>query len=474
MDSSRHDSRQRCFLFLLSSLLVLGAPRDVHAAPASPKPGSMNSSTRATQTVPPPKVLTTQWDAAHSKALPLAPLVRHGDVEKHLKALRERAPDLFQLEVVGHSVEGRALYHVSLGTGARHVLLWSQMHGDEPTATTALLDFLEHVRTHRQEPWVARMLGELTLHAVPLLNPDGAERFQRRNAQGIDINRDALALQTPEARALKGLRDRLQPFIGFNLHNQSWRHSVGRTGRPASISLLAAAFDEKRSDNPGRLLAKKVCAVIRDAVEALAPGQVGRYDDSFEVRAFGDNMTRWGTPSVLIETGAWPSRTPDEPLVRLNFVALATALDALATGAAEKADVARYDSIPENIGTGLVHTLLKDVGLFGADGKPFTADVGIAVSREVRRQGHQLVLDHVGKVEELGDLRVLGALETVEGAGLFAVPLAGRTAKEGDTLRLEKPAKDAVEMGQSGELLLLKPLEPASTYRVERVIRFDW
>ncbi|MCY1079998.1 M14 family metallopeptidase [Archangium lansingense] len=423
--------------------------------------------------VPGPQALTTLWEQVHSKELPLPPLVRHSHVEKHLKRLHEKAPDLFQLEVVGHSVEGRALYHVSLGTGARHVLLWSQMHGDEPTATTALIDFLEYIRTHREEPWVSRILSELTLHAVPLLNPDGAERYQRRNAQGIDINRDALALQTPEARTLKALRDRLQPFIGFNLHNQSWRYAVGSTGRPASISLLAAAFDEPRSDNPGRVLAKKVCAVIRDALEPLAPGQVGRYDDSFEVRAFGDNMTRWGTPSVLIETGPWPSRTPDAPLVQLNFVALATALDALASGKAAQADVARYESIPENDSTGLVYLMLKGVGLFGADGKPFTADVGISVTRAVRDTGKGLAIVHVGKVNELGDLRVLGALETVDGGGLFAVPLSGPAAKEGDTLHLAQPKQHAIQMDQPAELMLLKPLEKASTYRIERIIRFE-
>ncbi|WP_324954795.1 M14 metallopeptidase family protein [Archangium sp.] len=432
--------------------------------PASPQPSTA---------APGPQALTKLWEQVHSKDLPLPPLVRHTHVEKHLKRLRERAPDLFQLEVVGHSVEGRALYHVSLGTGARHVLLWSQMHGDEPTATTALLDFLEYVRTHREEPWVARILSELTLHAVPLLNPDGAERFQRRNAQGIDINRDALALQTPEARTLKALRDRLQPFIGFNLHNQSWRHAVGKTGRPASISLLAAAFDEARSDNPGRVLAKKVCAVIRDALEPLAPGQVGRYDDSFEVRAFGDNMTRWGTPSVLIETGPWPSRAPDAPLAQLNFVALATALDALASGRAAQADVQRYESIPENDSSGLVYLLLKGVGLFGADGKPFTADVGISVTRAVRDNGQGPTLAHVGKVDELGDLRVLGALETVEGSGLFAVPLSGPGAKEGDTVHLPQPKQHAMQLGQPAELMLLKPLEKVSTYRIERIIRFD-
>jgi hypothetical protein len=442
---------------LLLSALLAALPATPHSAAA----------------VPGPKALTTLWEQVHSKDLPLPPLVRHSHVEKHLKGLREKSPDLFQLEVVGQSVEGRALYHVSLGKGPRHVLLWSQMHGDEPTATTALLDFLEYIRTHRQEPWVARILSELTLHAVPLINPDGAERYQRRNAQGIDINRDALALQTPEARTLKALRDRLQPFIGFNLHNQSWRHAVGNTGRPASISLLAAAFDEPRSDNPGRVLAKKVCAVIRDALEPLAPGQVGRYDDSFEVRAFGDNMTRWGTPSVLIETGPWPSRSPDAPLVQLNFVALATALDALASGKAEKADVARYESIPENDSTGLVYLMLKGVGLFGADGKPFTADVGISVTRAVRDNGQGPALALVGKVDELGDLRVLGALETVDGSGLFAVPLSGSTAKEGDTLQLAQPKQHTVQTGQPAELMLLKPLEKASTYRIERIIRFE-
>ena len=179
---------------------------------------------------------------------------------------------------------------------------------------------------------VARILSRLTLHVVPMLNPDGAERFQRRNAQSIDINRDALRLQTPEGRALKALRDRLNPQVGFNLHNQSWRTSVGTPPKPASISLLSVAYDEPRTENAGRKLTKQLCAVIRDALEPLASGQIGRYDDEFEVRAFGDNITLWGTPVVLIETGPWPSAEPDPALVRLNFVALVSALDALATG----------------------------------------------------------------------------------------------------------------------------------------------
>ena len=88
--------------------------------------------------------------------------------------------------------------------------------------------------------------------------------------------------------------------------------------------------------------------MIRDALEPLASGQIGRYDDEFEVRAFGDNITLWGTPVVLIETGPWPSAEPDPALVRLNFVAILSALDALATGAVERADPKRYEELPIN------------------------------------------------------------------------------------------------------------------------------
>jgi hypothetical protein len=38
-----------------------------------------------------------------------------------------------------------------------HVLLWSQMHGDEPTVTAALFDVFEYVRRYRREPVVHRM-----------------------------------------------------------------------------------------------------------------------------------------------------------------------------------------------------------------------------------------------------------------------------------------------------------------------------
>src|SRR6185503_14972890 len=324
----------RMFRPLIGALLVAAAPALTAGEPQKPSPLA-------------PQDLARFWDAEHVSP-PLPPLLDHEEVERRLQAVSGADPNRFILERVGASLEGRSINLITIGSGPFRVLLWSHMLGDEPTATAALFDVFDYFGRHRADPAVQRILSSLTLYIVPMLNPDGAERFQRRNAQFIDVNRDALSLQTPEGQILKRVRDRFNPRVGFNLHNQSWATSVGDPPKPASISLLSVAYDKPMSENAGRKLTKKLCAVIRDALEPFASGQVGRYDEDFEVRAFGDNLTLWGTPVVLIETGPFPSIEPDPSLVRLNFVGILAALDALATGAVNRAQTERYDSLPVN------------------------------------------------------------------------------------------------------------------------------
>lgn len=459
-------TRQRYALFLACTLLTAAAP-----------PPQARALT--------PQALAQVWDAEHvSPALP--PLMTHAEVASRLAALAAGSPDLFRLEKVGESVEGRAINLIQAGSGPFQILLWSQMHGDETTATAALFDLFEYLRRHREEATVQRMLGALTLSVVPMLNPDGAERFERRNAQSIDINRDALRLQTPEGRTLKAVRDRLRPRVGFNLHNQSWRTSVGRPPKPASISLLSVAADEARSSNAGRTLTKKLCAVIRDALEPFASGQIGRYDDEFEVRAFGDNITLWGTPVVLIETGPWPALEPDPPLVRLNFIALVSALEALASGNVERAEPSRYESLPPNESK-LLYILVKNASVISGTGSPpYIADIGISATRRVRAAGGDRksdsapegsrTLELITNIDDMGDLRTLGALRTIDATGMTAVPLTGDplTMKEGQVVDLpawRDKQKGTLAVGQPARLALLKPADTPGKFRVELVLQ---
>src|SRR5688500_18130934 len=51
-------------------------------------------------------------------------------------------PRRLRVEEIGRSLMGRPIRAVTFGTGPATVLLWSQMHGDEATATMALADIL--------------------------------------------------------------------------------------------------------------------------------------------------------------------------------------------------------------------------------------------------------------------------------------------------------------------------------------------
>ncbi len=349
--------------------------------------------------------------------------VRHENLKKYLTDLRGEGLSVAE---VGRSIAGREIFQIQFGRGPMRVFLWSQMHGDEPTATSALIDLFSYLQRHRQSAWVSILEEKLTLRAVPMLNPDGAELFQRRNLQSIDINRDARLLSTPEGRLLKKLRDDWAPHLGFNLHNQSTRTSVGDTGRQATISLLAVPFDQFGNDSAGRILAKRVSAVICEALAPFIYGQIARYEDSFNPRAFGDSISQSGTPVVLIETGGWHGRS-EMDLVKLNFVALAATLRSLTDGSIAQANPAVYDALRYNSTGNIFDLVVRNATLVsrGAKDAPgpltFRGDLGINFER-AGPGGGTLGRDQVADV---GDLSIFSGLENVDGAGYLVTVASG-------------------------------------------------
>ena len=54
-----------------------------------------------------------------------------------------------------------------------------------------------------------------------MVNPDGADRSQRRNASGADLNRDWLTLSQPETKAVRAAIDRFDPEVVIDEHELS-------------------------------------------------------------------------------------------------------------------------------------------------------------------------------------------------------------------------------------------------------------
>lgn len=362
----------------------------------------------------------------HAFVRVLAPCLTPEALSADLARLQAAHEGQVSVENIGVSFLDRDIKMVSIGRGERSILLWSQMHGDEPTATPALLDLTDFLARNSSHPDVARILDAFTLRMIPMLNPDGAARYERRNAQGIDINRDALMLATPEGRLLKSIRERFSPFLGFNLHDQGRRITVGGTGILSSISLLAVAGDEAGTLTPGRARAKRVASRIVDVLTPFVPGGIARYDEDWNPRAFGDNITAWGTPVVLIESGGFPRGGGFKELTRLNTIALVSALDGLARNDLTDVSPDAYDGLLRNRGEAYADVALTGVSILEPRiGKWFEADLAFDILAGDQTVAGCPVLEQAGsRVVEVGDARVVTPGRKLDGRGMLVAPLS--------------------------------------------------
>ncbi len=364
-----------------------------------------------------PEEFAKAWEESHISDKP-ASNVRHGDLKEYLEKLKAAG---IKVEEVGRSYTGREIYQAEWGEGPFKVFMWSQMHGDEPTATSALVDMLAFLESNRTKmDWVAKLHNRLKIRVVPMLNPDGAEVFQRRNMQWIDINRDARDLKTPEGQLLKSLVEQFTPDVGFNLHNQRELTTVGGSKRQATISLLAVNGRPDGSTYPGFERNKRICSLIVQALGKFIEGHIAKYDDSFNGLAFGDNISAWGSPVILIETGGLYGK--DEAfLVQMNFVAYLTALQAMVDGTMETADPAVYEALPFNGSGGLFSMIIRNAEVIIRDKPDSNIKGDIAIVRERRRE--QFIPP--AYVRSIGNLSTYKGLEEVDASNYFIVPKDG-------------------------------------------------
>jgi len=349
---------------------------------------------------------------------------------------KRRDNPAYEIKKAGESFEGRPIHYLKIGTGPRKILLWTQMHGDEATATMACFDILNFLEEKDDEFDAIRklILAETTLYFVPMLNPDGAERFQRRNAQNIDINRDALHLQAPESRILKELQQTLQPEFGFNLHDKNPRYSVGNTSKLATISFLATAYDQERNVNTVREKAIQVIVGMNRMLQNYIPGAVGRWNEDHEPRAFGDNIQKWGTTLILIESGGYVGDPEKQYIRKLNFMAILTALQSISENSFVQESREDYYKLPEN-SRYIFDFLIRNVTVKEHE-KTYQTDLGIDRS-EVNYENATKFF-YQSKIEDYGDLSIYFGSEEFDATGYTLENGKTLTVSYSEITQLEK------------------------------------
>ena len=330
--------------------------------------------------------------------------------------LKKLDTTIFSVKVLGKSLEERNIFSVQCGKGKKKVMLWSQMHGNEPTATAALLDFLHFIdTTKKKNKYVKKILKKLTLHIIPVVNPDGAEAFIRRNALEIDINRDALRLTTPEGKILMETFQQVNPVFAYNLHDQNRFYSVGESGKSSVVTFLAPAYDYSKNSNETRDNAKKLIAGMNELLSQFISGQIAKYNDTFEPRAFGDVFQSMGASTILIESG-YLHDDPEKQFIRkLNFFMLLFSLNAIANKEYEDFSIDDYESIPFNSSYKFFDLLVKNVK-YKKQNDTFNVDIGVRFSK-YPKEGY--MMGKKAKISDKGDLSTYFGHENLSGNGLF-------------------------------------------------------
>ncbi len=318
------------------------------------------------------------------------------------------------IKELGKSYLGEPIHEIKWGCGPIKIAAWSQMHGDEATATMALCDlyaFLTKNREENQEIW-KKLHQNITFYCIPYLNKDGAKNWQRETALGIDMNRDARYNYSPEAKILSSWLDEIQPEYAFNLHDQNRLYSAGNTPFQTQIALLATATDEPGTWTKSRVKAGKLANHLTKQLKPHLGPHLAKWNDEFEPRAFGDTIQQKGYGLILFEAGGLQWDLEKQYLRKITFCMLLDSLYQIANSSLENELLTDYQSLPTN------EKSIGDIKITEAPldktGK-LRADLLFNI-KEIPTEDNDI--QFTWKLEDIGDLSHIHGLTEINGSNL--------------------------------------------------------
>ncbi|MEO8362542.1 MAG: M14 family metallopeptidase [Vicinamibacteria bacterium] len=206
--------------------------------PAFTSPAAAQTATAAP--VPAPPAAKRSWPLTRPEATDYIETSRYDDVVSFMKSMAAASPQI-HLTTYGYTYEGRPMPLAVIGapkataesvraTGKTRVFIQGNIHAGEVEGKEALLWLLRSIAKGEHADW----LKNVVLLITPIYNADGNERVSvanrgaqdgplggmgtRPNAQGLNLNRDGMKMETSEARSLARLLNDYDPHVNVDLH----------------------------------------------------------------------------------------------------------------------------------------------------------------------------------------------------------------------------------------------------------------
>lgn len=254
---------------------------------------------------------------------------RYDDVMRFIAALQKRT-DKLRVESFGKSEEGRELPLMifadppisspqeARASGKAVVFIQANIHAGEVEGKEAMLHLSRRIATGD----LKSLLQQLVILIAPIYNADGNEKISpnnrtaqngpvggvgtRENGRGLDLNRDYMKLESPEANALVGLFNRWDPHLTVDLHTTNGSYhgyhlTYAPTLNPNADARLTSFARGKMLPSITRSMARLHKFRIYYYGNFATKERMNRELDTFEMQRAG----RDAQPSDKPETRIW-------------------------------------------------------------------------------------------------------------------------------------------------------------------------
>jgi hypothetical protein len=265
---------------------------------------------------------------------------RYQDVIDFFNALQKRSP-LVRMDTFGYTVEGRAMPLAIIAdppisqsreareSGKTVVLVWANIHAGEVEGKEAAQRIAERLACGD----LHSLLSRLIVLIVPIYNADGNERIamtnrveqngpiggvgQRENAKGLDLNRDFMKLDSPEARALVGLMNQWDPHLSVDLHTtdgsfHGYHLTYSIPLNPATDPVLADYHRNKMMPALGREMMRR---------HQFRTYYYGNFASADSIANGGEFRPVPRRPDSTNQSRVWLAFSP-QPRVGINYIGL--------------------------------------------------------------------------------------------------------------------------------------------------------
>jgi len=196
--------------------------------------------------------------------------------------------DRVRITEVGTSVRGRPIHLVRLGypepapddqiAAGPSLLVVGAQHGNEPAGREAALQFLRDLALD-EASLLPDALSTATVLVIPTANPDGRVANTRRNADNVDINRDHLALVSPEARTIAQVIRDFRPDLVVDAHERGATTPDLQLLWPRNLNVYGPVRDLSRALVEDHLFDQLPLAGYSVELYGAGPGGAGGEDE---------------------------------------------------------------------------------------------------------------------------------------------------------------------------------------------------